>query len=36
VTSTWADKPNTAEDGENAVVIWDVRTGEKKRGYLFF
>ncbi|KAJ1491261.1 eukaryotic translation initiation factor eIF2A-domain-containing protein, partial [Baffinella frigidus] len=33
VTSTWADKPNDKEDGENAVIIWDVRTGEKKRGF---
>ena len=33
VTTTWADKPNDKDDGGDAVVIWDVRTGEKRRGF---
>eukprot|EP00961_Rhodomonas_salina_P078854 1060632-Rhodomonas_salina.2 len=32
VTSTWADRPNDKEEPE-AVIIWDVRTGEKKRAF---
>eukprot|EP00287_Rhodomonas_sp_CCMP768_P016914 CAMPEP_0202816822 /NCGR_PEP_ID=MMETSP1389-20130828/7203_1 /ASSEMBLY_ACC=CAM_ASM_000865 /TAXON_ID=302021 /ORGANISM="Rhodomonas sp., Strain CCMP768" /LENGTH=668 /DNA_ID=CAMNT_0049488933 /DNA_START=11 /DNA_END=2017 /DNA_ORIENTATION=- len=32
VTSTWADRPSDKEEAE-AVIIWDVRTGEKKRAF---
>ncbi|EKX42947.1 translation initiation factor 3, subunit B [Guillardia theta CCMP2712] len=32
VTVTWADRASDKEE-ENAIIIWDVRTGEKKRGF---
>jgi translation initiation factor 3 subunit B len=32
VTVTWCDRPNDKQD-EEAVVIWDLRTGNKKRAF---
>ena len=32
VTVTWSDRPNDKQD-EEAIVIWDVRTGNKRRGF---